>query len=206
MKRILILLFGCLLLSAGVTPAGDDTGWYAGATAGLSTNGDLVSANDDGSLSMIDEDDDDTSFRALGGYKFTPNVGVEASYADNGETSFTAMSDGSGESWDAGSVATNFESSAFSAMLMGWWPVTDRFSLFAGVGVSSWETTEEFTENGVVTEVDDNSGTDLTYTAGFEYDPRNEDDWVLRTEYTAGDVDDDGDNVESLRVGAVFRF
>jgi len=195
-------------LAVAVVPVGaadGGRGWYAGAGVGMTQNSDFVDANDDGSLSGISDDDTDTSWSVYGGYNFTPHVGVEASYSDHGETGFSATSDGSGDSWVAGDVATDFEADGVGVAVVGRWPVSDRWTLFARLGVYSWNTTETFTENGFVSK-DENSGTDASYGAGFEYDIGKEDDWVIRGEVGGTQVDDDGDSLVSGQVGVLRRF
>ena len=103
-----------------------------------------------------------------------------------------------GDSWDVGDVATDFESDGFTAAVVGRLTIGERLTLFASAGFYSWDSTETFTENGVVTEVDHNSGTDAVFGAGVEFDVGNPDDVVLRAEYNVGDVDDDGDSIQSV--------
>lgn len=199
----LLLVLGFVVLAG--TSVADDRGWYVGADAGVAMNDDFVSANDDGSLSMLADDTSDTSYKAFVGYQFTPHVAAEAAYTDHGETSFTAMSDGSGDSWTAGDVSTLFESSGWSASVVGSLPVGERWTLFASAGIFGWSTTETFNEEGFVS-TDENSGEDAVFGAGFEYDVGRQDDWTIRGGFETTQVDDDGDTVESLRVGAVRRF
>ena len=178
-RRLALGLGGtAFLLAGGTVLADDDSGWYVGADVGTSSNDDFVSANNDGSLSMIRSDESDTGYRVYGGYEFGPHVGVEAGYEDHGETSFTAESDGTGYSWEAGSVGTRFESDGWFAAVVGRLPLSERWTLFARLGLYSWETTETFTEPSGTT-VDKNSGTDATYGAGVEYDVGKKGDWVL---------------------------
>lgn len=199
------VIVAMLVLGASSALAGGK-GFYAGAQLGYGENDDFVSANDDGSLSGINEDTDDLSYKVYGGYNFNSHVGVEAGYSDYGDTSFDATSDGSGNSWVAGDVATDFEANGYGANVVGRLPIGDRWTLFASAGIFSWDTTESFTENGVVTEVDKNSGTDATYGVGAEYDIGNPDDVVIRAEYSTVDVDDDGDQIQAVQVGARWTF
>ena len=193
-----------LFLSAPAV-CGEDSGWYAGAQLGTTSSDDFVGANDDGSLSMLSTDDSDTSYRVFGGYNFNPFVGVEAGYEDHGETSFTAESDGTGGSWEAGSVGTLFAADSWFAAVVGRWPLGDRWALFGRVGIASWETTETWTEPGGVSSETD-SGSDVTYGAGVEYDIGESDSWVLKAEYGTSKVDNDGNSLNALQVGAVFNF
>jgi OOP family OmpA-OmpF porin len=134
-----------LFLFGGICQA-EGKGWYAGASVGVSIGDDFVDANDDGSLTGISSDDSDTSFKAYGGYNFTKNIGVEAGYEDHGETSMTAVSDGSADSWEAGDIGTDFEANGWYAAVVGRLPVSARWTLFARLGMYAWDTTETWTE------------------------------------------------------------
>ena len=183
-----------------------DTGGYLGAGFSYNDHGDVLSANNDGSLSNISDDDNGFGFGIIGGYFFNEWVGVEGGYLDLGEADFTSESDGSGISWVAGDVATDFDADGWLFALVGRWPITERFALLGRLGLFSWETTETFTENGVVTEVDKNSDSDAFYGLGFEYDIGVGDKWVLRGDIAQTEVDDDGDTVNMGSVSAVRKF
>ena len=182
-----------------------DDGFYVGAEGGIANNDDFVRANDDGSLSMIDDDDIDSSYRAFVGYQFAPHAAVELGYSDHGEMSFTAESDGSGVSWVAGDVGTRFESEGFSASIVGFLPLGVRWSIVGSLGIFAWETTETYTETGFISS-EEQSGEDLVFGIGFEADLGREGAWTLRGGTEITEVNDSSNSVQSIRVGAARRF
>ena len=180
-------------------------GGYADVAISYNDHGDLLSANNDGSLSNISNDDSGVGFSVLGGYLWRGLVGAEVGYLDLGEADFAAESDGSGNSWVAGDVATDFEADGWLFAVVGRWPITERFALLGRLVIFAWDTTETFTENGFVS-VDKNSRSDAYYGAGFEYDLGVKDKWVLHGDFAQTEVDDDGDTVNMGSVSAVRRF
>ncbi len=179
-------------------------GWYLGAGAGVAHNADFVEANDDGSLSSIESDRNDVGVTLFGGYSFG-YFGLEAGYRDHGTVSFDAVSDGESYSWSGGNVSTSLESDGYYFGVRGQYPMAPRWTLFATVGVYAWKTTETFTES-FGTSTDENSGSDITYGAGVEYDLGKEDKWALRSDFTQDTVDDDEDAVSTVGASAVYRF
>lgn len=182
-----------------------DTGGYLGVGFSYNDHGDVLSANNDGSLSNISDDDTGFGFGIIGGYFFNDFVGVEGGYLDLGEADFTAESDGSGDSWVSGDVATDFDADGWLFAVVGRWPITERLALLGRLGLFSWETTETFTENGFVS-IDKNSDSDAFYGLGFEYDVGVGDKWVLRGDVARTKVDDDHDDVNMGSVSAVRKF
>lgn len=179
-------------------------GWYLGAGAGVAHNADFVEANDDGSLSSIASDRNDVGLTLFGGYSFG-YLGLEAGYRDHGTVSFDAVSDGEGDSWSGGNVGTQLESDGYYFGVRGQYPMAPRWTLFATVGVYTWKTTETFTEP-FGTSTDENSGSDVTYGAGVEYDLGQKNKWALRSDFTQDTVDDDEDAVSTVGASAVYRF
>ncbi|MDQ7008270.1 MAG: outer membrane beta-barrel protein [Acidobacteriota bacterium] len=177
---------------------------HVGVGVGSVSNDDFVDANDDGSLSNINSDTSDTGWQVMFGYRFNPNFALEGSYTDLGETGFTAVSE-SGDSWAEGAVGTRFESDGWMVSALGFLPVSERWTLFARLGILGWETTETFTEPSG-TSVDRNSGTDAVYGVGAEYDPGNRNDIVLRAEVGKTKVDDDGDSVTAVTAAVLYEF
>lgn len=182
-----------------------DTGIYVGATVGYNDHTDLLSANNDGSLSGINEDQKDSGYSVQAGYKFNDYVAVEGGYLDLGEPKFDAQSDGSGESWVAGDVSTLMEADGWLLSVVGSWPLSERISLFGRLGIYFWDTTETFTENGFET-VDKNSGEDAYFGGGVDWDLGEKDKWHLRGEVAQTEVDKDGDKVNMLSAGAYRDF
>jgi len=70
-------------LSAPAAYAKEGKGAYLGAGVGQASAGDYCS--DNARAPVISCEDDDTSFKVFGGYRFTPNIAFEAAYVDLGE-------------------------------------------------------------------------------------------------------------------------
>ncbi|MGI9343688.1 MAG: outer membrane beta-barrel protein [Gammaproteobacteria bacterium] len=180
-------------------------GFYAGIALGYADHGDMLESNDDGSLSNVSSDDSDLMWNIAAGYLFNDWVGVEVAYLDLGEADFTAESDGSGISWVAGDVGTNYEADGWLFSIIGRYPLTQRWAILARLGAFVWETTETFTENGFVS-VDKNDGTDAYYGLGFEYDIGTPDKWIVRGDVARTEIDDDGNGTNIASVSFSRKF
>jgi OOP family OmpA-OmpF porin len=149
-----------------------DASFYAGA--GLAQNGleEWFETLDDGSLSG-DFDDSDTGMRLFGGVDFGRYVAVELGYADMGEGSVRAQSDGSGFIWNAGPVAQDVEVEGIDLALLGRVPLTDDWTAFGKAGVLSWEVTMAAAGDtqccGPFAFGQDQDGRGLIYGAGVQY-------------------------------------
>jgi OmpA-OmpF porin, OOP family len=92
-RKTLISL--ALILGAGSAMA-QDSGWYAGLGAGKAwsdiDNGGIASAvtASGSAVTTFGADDEDTTWKVLGGYSFTNNFALEASYFDLGQFGFNA--------------------------------------------------------------------------------------------------------------------
>lgn len=215
-RALAAVLLASIAGTAGAAGAGDfiagdaDSGLYLGASAGAGQWDDTVDANDDGSLSRVNEDDTDTAYRVGVGYGWE-YVGVEGGYMDLGESSFTATSSG-GESWSPGRVSTTVEGDGWYMMLIGRWPIAPQWTLLGYLGAYAWETSEEYTETPVEggetfrSSGPDDSGTDALYGVGVEYDIGVEEKWTIRGDITRTEVDNDGLPVTTAAAGAYWQF
>lgn len=97
---------------------------------------------------IISLSDSDTSFAIGGEYKFNANFAVEGRYDDYGSVDFNEA--------DSGDVS----GSSFGAGVKGIIPLNEQFSLFAKMGLASWNLGDS---------EDDESGTDLYYGFGAQY-------------------------------------
>ena len=178
--------------------------FVVGAGLGASFYSGHVDANDDGSLSSVDDDGSSTvrEFRAGFLGKF---IGVEFGHLALGEVEFSAQSSG-GPSWAAGDVSARVQADGWFYSAIGRYPVQDRWVLLARVGMLSWTTEESFTENGIDSEGSEDSGSDFMYGVGIEYDIYNRHYFWVRTEFAHGTVDDDELPVNLMTVSLDFRF
>ena len=177
---------------------------YAGVGVGA-TNNDASDDWDDGSVSSISTDKTDTSTKVFVGYEVTPNVAVEGSYSDFGQSEFSATSDGSGDSWAPGQVSGTNESSGFGLSAVGSWPVTDRITVFGKLGMLWWKSKNTWNESGFIS-VEESSGSDLSYGAGLEYDVGLPQRFVYRFEFERHEVDDSQYQLNTGSASLVYRF
>jgi len=200
---IIALSLGTSLAYAGfldpVTPKP-----YVGISGGFGNNN-TPDTQQDGSVTGVSTDEDDGAFKVFGGIQVTENVSLEASYHDFGESKFSGTSDGSSYSWAAGSVSTLHESSGIGLSTVVRYPVNDRVSIIAQLGWFMWKSTETWTE-GSTTTISEDSGGDVTYGAGIEYDIGVPDNFVWRAELEHHQVDDDSYDINTGSAGIVFRF
>ncbi|MEN9503474.1 MAG: hypothetical protein RI964_2759 [Pseudomonadota bacterium] len=140
-----------------------------------------------------------SAWKAFAGYKVTPNIAVEGSYVDFGET------ETKGTipiiplvNRVANDVSLKGSATGFGVTGVISTPVTDEISLIGKAGVMSWEenstlSVENFTPKTVKTD-----GVDLSLGAGAEY--KINDNWGMRGEYEHVN----GLNANMYSVGAVF--
>ena len=198
-KQLILLLIVALAVTSGCATRN----LYFGVTGGITDNADHLSSNDDGSLSNIDNDDEDKQWSVIVGTQSSKFFGFEASYTDLGESFFSADSAG-GPSWSAGPVTALHEADGYGVSAVSAFPLSRRLTAFARYGLFWWETREVF-ENSLIPN-DEDSGSGSTYAAGLEFDPGQQDAFVFRAETSRHDVDDDGNEVESISAGILFHF
>jgi len=156
----------------------DEKGWfipkgtaaknfYAGVGVGMAKN-DSPDSNQDGSVTGVSTDESGVGTGVFFGYQVNDNVAVQGGYRDLGESEFEGTSSG-GPSWAAGPVKTDQEAEGWELGVMGRWPISSRWYALGFVGWFWWESKETYYESvgkSTVTE----SGSDMTYALGFEFD------------------------------------
>lgn len=216
-RRILLTLVAATLPTmawAADSQKDDDRGAFwgrfngklsLGAMGGVNNTSNLVSANDDGSLSGVSTDKRGKGWKLFATYQPWENVGFEFAYSDQGNNSFRGTSAG-GPSWAAGAIGTDHEAHGWELNIYDRIPITDRFTLFVKAGLYGWSSTQTYYENGGATvTVDKNSGTDPTYGLGFEYDVGVKDRFFWRGELQHYTVDPDNLKSNALWIGIVYR-
>ncbi|MEJ0099538.1 MAG: outer membrane beta-barrel protein [Pseudomonadota bacterium] len=134
-----------------------------------------------------DTDKDDLGWKALAGFRFTPNFGAEAAYTNFGESNAPSVS-----------VGGPFHANAhgFSAFGVGYLPV-GPVDFFAKAGAA------KIKAKGNVGAVDfDDDKTEFAYGAGLQW---NLGHLGLRAEYEKFDTDVIGD-LDIISVGFTFTF
>lgn len=127
-----------------------ESGFYGGA--GLGRTDSEVNATG------VNGDDKDNAWKLFGGYQINRYLGVELGYHDLGRASAVGP----------GGSAT-FDSTAWTASLVGSLPITQQFAGFAKVGVARTETDGAGVLGGAAT-VSNDRNTDATYGLGLRYD------------------------------------
>jgi hypothetical protein len=177
-----------------------------GAMLGPTRSPDLLSDNNDGSLSGVSTDKIGTGGKVYVDWQPWDYVGFEAAYTDLGKNSFRGTSDGSGYSWLGGSIGTDQEAHGWELSLFTRVPVSERLTLLLRGGAYGWNSTQTYYENGgaIVTE-DRSSGTDLTYGVGFEYDVGVKNRFFWRGELQHYTVDEANLDSNALWIGFMYR-
>ena len=165
-RTLLALALGATALGA---QADERPGFYLGAGAGQA----MI---DDGAL-----DDEDTAFSGFGGYQFNRYFGLEAGYADFGETE------------PLGSAGPRLEADAAYLVAVGTVPFTDSFSGYAKAGISDWNV-----DTSIAGFVGDDNGNDPTYGLGLQY--RFTDHVALRGGYDRFEIDDSEVDLAQLQL------
>jgi OOP family OmpA-OmpF porin len=142
---------------------------------------------DDENFSLDDVDDEDNSWKVIGGYRFMENFAVEASYIDFGEMSARLLT---------GTGPFSAEAKGFAAFAVGLIPVP-YVDLFAKVGAAQIDAET----SGLPANFDDDT-TEFAYGAGAQWRWRN---LAVRAEYEKFDTDIIGD-LDLISVGATYTF
>lgn len=170
---------------------------FIGAGLGMSTVSDFTEqefmmAADDGSLYAVDADDSDSAFKIFGGVQVTPNFAIEAAYANLGEYTVSAQSNGGGFFYAAGSVDYSAEASAISLAAKVMAPVNPSFGVHAKLGFARWESETDFTNNGFGVSISDD-GTDAYFALGASVNATTNVSIQLEFEHYADVTDSDID-------------
>lgn len=166
------------LLSAGIIACAASSGaahaWEPGPYLGFSLGGtsfDLnVSDYDDGNLipGTNSVDTSDTGYKLFGGYRITPNVGVELYYANLGDSTFRGRAGAQVDHWCTGRVASEIEVDGFGVSLLGNVPVSRNFNVYGKFGLYAWDWDARESDS-CGTFRDSESGTELAFGAGVSY-------------------------------------
>ena len=179
---------GLLTFAAGA--AAEENAWYIGAGSG-GTNFESVSLSVELPLATPRTvetvvDDSDNNLRLYGGYRFTPNWAVEATYSTLGE--FELID-------DVNQFDVTYDVSSFDIAGVGLLPVWDgRVDLFARAGLAFWSFDAEVAaQPGLgVTPVfanrPESSGQDLFWSVGFNINAFQDKRWTFRTQLISYEI------------------
>lgn len=171
--------FGVLAVAtlAAAPLAASAQGWYAGVGVGQA-DWDLIG-------------EEDTSLKVFGGYSFNPNFAVEFGYLDLGEAEISG-----------GGASASVTADGFTFAGVGMFPVSNNVNILGKLGFFRWDAEAEVTLPGPVTMRADDSGTDVFYGFGVQFDVNKS--VAVRAEYEIYDID--GEDVDNIGLSAVFRF
>ena len=186
-------LVGVAMLAVALTaaPAAAESGLYIGGSVGQTR---LEIDGLDLDLDGFDFSADDTSYKAIVGYRFLGFFAVEASWLDFGDLA-DSFDSGAGEP-----VAVSADLEGFDVVAMGMLPLA-IFDVFAKAGVVVWDADIE-TAYGTIRELDSDSGSDLVLGLGAQVRFGG---LAVRGEVEYFDIAD-SDSVYLISVGATFTF
>lgn len=169
-----------------------DTFFFAGFGAGRS---DIDENMTRGLITSGSTKGDGTGFKVFAGYQFHPNLGVEAAFLDLGEAKYegdfngTPITDG------------RLKVTGINLAALGRVPLTERFSLFAKLGLFIWEAEASDTAAGVgfSTSTD---GRHASFGVGASYDITRS--VAMRAEFENFRIDKD--NATLISIGVAVNF
>jgi len=159
----------------------EDRGWYIGGHLGQAD---------------IDElDEEDTSWKLVGGYRFSRNFAAEIGYIDFGKTRLSA-----------GAEFLELKANAMELLGVGSLPVADRLSVYGKLGVYRGEAEARFNlpSLGLGSGSEKDSNTDLTFGFGASYDATR--NIAVRGEWQRYQDVGDATDIDVLSLGVLFRF
>jgi OmpA-OmpF porin, OOP family len=205
---------GLAALAALASPfaAAQDTGWYAGANLGRA-----AATIDDARIrsglaveglttNSIADRDRHNGYKVFGGYQLNRNFAVEGGWFDLGRYGYTATTT------PAGTLGGDIRVKGVNLDLVGLWPITDKFSAFARVGVTSARTTGNFAATGAVVmpyASANPSRRAANVKAGLGLMYNFNESWAMRLEgerYRINDAVGNKGDIDMVSVGLVYRF
>ncbi len=184
--------------------------WYLGASGGP-TQGTI----DDGRIlqrlstaglpiASITDDSRDKGYKVYGGYHFSPNFGVEASYFDVGNYAFAVATTPAGTLHGEARIRGLGLDAVLSA------PLTEKLKVSAKVGLNYAQTQDTFVGSGAVTVGNPSpSQTELNPKIGFSLEYALTDALSVRAEierYRVNDAVGGRGDVDHLTVGLVYSW
>jgi OmpA-OmpF porin, OOP family len=205
---------GLAALAALASPfaAAQDTGWYAGANLGRA-----AATIDDARIgsglaveglttNSIADRDRHNGYKVFGGYQLNRNFAVEGGWFDLGRYGYTATTT------PAGTLGGDIRVKGVNLDLVGLWPITDKFSAFARVGVTSARTSGNFAATGAVVmpyASANPSRRAANVKAGLGLMYNFNESWAMRLEgerYRINDAVGNKGDIDMVSVGLVYRF
>jgi OOP family OmpA-OmpF porin len=186
------LVIGALLAAGALVGSPAFAQAYAGASIGQSR----VDLDCTGADSC---DKTGTAFKLFGGYMFTPNLGVEGAYYNQGKATV------SGTDAVLGNVTGEFKGDGFGLYGVAVAPF-DQFSVFGKLGVVSSKIKVTATSSNLGTASDSESKTKIAWGIGGGYDFSRNLGARLEFERVRVEFMDEKTDVDLITVGLVYRF
>lgn len=207
-KKLGLAVLLCMVGTGAM--AQQTTGWYGGFNLGesrakIEQDNFLPALRANGfDPQFITHDDKDVAFKILGGYQFTPYLGLEASWVNLGEFGLQVP-----VLPQNAALQGEAKIKGFALDLVGTLPITDTFSAFVRAGGVSSKMKESYGYGNVSAPFSgrDDRETDYKYGFGLQYELN--DNLSLRAEAERYHFDDAfmlEDNVDMYSLGVVFRF
>lgn len=204
MKNLKRTFFTLLILTLSFfsTPSYSQSDLYGGIGYGATSTDTGITA---GTATL---DEDDNGIKLFIGKQFNKNVAIEGLYVDLGEASVTGDTGDTffigGTTYtflvDNGSLAAEGSLIGVNALFSHY--LSKQTSLFAKIGVASWEVDATVSGSGVASSTASNDGTDIFYGLGGHY--KITDSWSVRGEYEIFNFDDD--DADMISISAVKSF
>jgi len=144
-------------------------------------------------------DRSDTAFKLFGGYMFTPNIGVEGVYYNQGKARLT------GTDPLLGNVAVDYKGDGFGAYVLGVAPF-DRFSVFGKIGLVSAKIKGDASSSVLGTASASDRSTNLGWGIGAGYDFSKNLGARLEFERVRVEFQGDKNDADLVTIGVVYRF
>lgn len=158
-KTNLVMLIGLMLIwSPQVNAVDFPTGWYAGASGGVSNNLDFCAQT--GNATFCDKEE--FAWKIVGGYQFLKWVGLEAGYVNLGEPeTITPVP-------SLGTISTS-ESDGFVVSVPFTLPILEKIGIYGKVGGFLWDRESILTETSGTTTKTSADGFDPMWGFGFRW-------------------------------------
>lgn len=198
------------VMIASPLAAAKDSGWYLGGNLGLSharIDDKRITSGLQGmgyTTTSIDEDERDLGYKLFGGYQFNRFLALEGGYFDLGEFGYVA------DVQPPGTLSGDVEIKGFNLDLIGFLPITEKFSAFGRGGVNYAKAKAHFAGTGSVNVPDPDQsehGADYKFGLGLQYFFTQS--FGMRAEAERYRIDDavgNNGDVDLYSAGVVYRF
>lgn len=217
MKRVvktvgMLGLVGCSVINSSSALA-DDSNWYLGANIGQSRakiDDARITAQLLGAgfvTTSIVDNNRDTAYKLLGGYRVNKNIALEGSYFNLGQFGFTSTT----AAPSAGTLTGKIKLQGFNLDVVGTLPVAEKFSVLGRLGLNYAQAKDNFSSTGLVPAPANPSPSknqiNYKFGAGFQYDITEFLGMRVEAErYRINDAVGNKGDINMYSLGLVYRF